>query len=195
MKKDISDQRYTTARRSGSGLIGREGNGRNPGSLAFEGDHRPHGGVQGGVALHDSPGDHKEMEQQESSGESVRLGRVGRTHDWVSLGLSCTWTPAYLGKAQGYIHGLWCGHMHIAPSNWSQHTHSICKGDALCGLFVTHVCPNPFAGSSKLGRVMDHVPLIESKPPGPETEVLSDASQKQVQKSGVTSPPAAVTRP
>ena len=68
------------------------------------------------------------------------------------------------------------------PSAWVVHA------GASCGLFVSHVCSNPFAGSSKLGRVLDHVPLIESKPPGPETEVLSDASQKQVQKSENTSP-------
>ena len=104
----------------------RDGIGRDPGSLAFEGDHGPYGGVQVGVVIHDSPGHHKETEQQESSGESVRLGRVdshrpsgarasvqlrvAQKHDWVSLSLSCTWTPACLGKAQGYTHGLCCGH-------------------------------------------------------------------------------------
>ena len=60
------------------------------------------------------------------------------------------------------------------PSAWVVHA------GAPCGLFVSHVCSNPFAGSSKLGRVLDHVPLIESEPPGPETEVrrLLETSSK-----------------
>ena len=85
LKKDVSDRSYTTAITSGSGLIGREGIGRDPGSLKFERDHEPCAGVQGGVALHNLPGHHREIEQQEGpraskkgSGESVRLGRLGR---------------------------------------------------------------------------------------------------------------------
>ena len=89
VEKEICDRGYTTARKSGSDLIRREGIGRDPGSLTFEGDHRSCGGVQGGVAFHDSPVHHREIEQQESSGKSVRLGRLGRT-------AQCNWTLMFI---------------------------------------------------------------------------------------------------
>ena len=97
-------------------------------------------------------------------------------------------------------HGLCCGHstlcpiwsMHTAPPNWSQSMHSICTGGMRAGTSVQLICNSrglqfspPYAGSSKLGRVLDHVSLIESKPPGPETEAPSNASLKQAKFKGL----------
>lgn len=55
--------------------------------------------------------------------------------------------------------------------------------------------PSSFVGSSKVIRTLDHVPLIESEPPAPKTDALSDAYQKQTPKLGDTSPLAAVAKP
>ena len=121
----------------------------------------------------------------------------------------CTAPVGVSGEGQGYIWlMLWSQHTqpnmvnaHRSTKLESEHAFHLHRWNA-CWHSVQLICNSrglqfspPFAGSSKLGRVLDHVSLIESEPPGPETEVLSEASQKQVQKSGVTSPPAAVTRP
>ena len=70
--------------------------------------------------------------------------------------------------------------------------HSICTGGMRAGTSVQLICNSrrlqfspPYAGSSKLGRVLDHVSLIESKPPGPETEAPSNASLKQAKFKGL----------